>query len=103
MVYLNPILAYGVQRFTEHAADAGVDGLIVVDLSLEETGELRAACQGAGLDLIFFLAPTSTEARMRLVAEQAPGFLYSVCGTRVTRPRQRIPAPLHSLLGGVPP
>lgn len=99
MGYLNPILAYGVKRFTEHAADAGVDGLIIVDLSLEETGELRAACQGAGLDLIFFLAPTSTEARMRLVAEQATGFIYCISVTGVTGSRQEIGAEVDSLLG----
>lgn len=101
MGYLNPILAYGVHRFTEHAADAGVDGLIVVDLSLEETGELRAACQGAGLDLIFFLAPTSTEARMRLVAEQATGFIYCISVTGVTGSRQAIGAEVDSFLGRI--
>jgi tryptophan synthase alpha chain len=98
MGYLNPILAYGIKRFTQHAADAGVDGLIIADLSLEETGELRAACQGAGLDLIFFLAPTSTEARIRLVAEQATGFIYCISVTGVTGSRQEIGAEVHSLL-----
>jgi tryptophan synthase alpha chain len=101
MGYLNPILAYGIKRFTEHAANAGVDGLIVADLSLEETGELRAACQGAGLDLIFFLAPTSTDARMRLVAEQATGFIYCVSVTGVTGSRQQIGAEVDSLLGRI--
>jgi tryptophan synthase alpha chain len=101
MGYLNPILAYGIKRFTEHAADVGVDGLIVVDLSLEETGELRAACKGAGLDLIFFLAPTSTEARMRLVAEQATGFIYCISVTGVTGSRQTIGAEVESLLGRI--
>ena len=101
MGYINPILAYGVHRFTEHAADAGVDGLIVVDLSLEETSGLRAACQGAGLDLIFFLAPTSTEARMRLVAEQATGFIYCISVTGVTGSRQAIGAEVDSLLGRI--
>ena len=101
MGYLNPILAYGVKRFTEHAADAGVDGLIVADLSLEETGELRAACQYAGLDLIFFLAPTSTEARMRLVAEQATGFIYCISVTGVTGSRQEIGTEVEGLLGRI--
>lgn len=101
MGYLNPILAYGIKRFTEHAADVGVDGLIIPDLSLEETGELRAACQGAGLDLIFFLAPTSTEARMRLVAEQATGFIYCISVTGVTGSRQEIGAEVDSMLGRI--
>jgi tryptophan synthase alpha chain len=101
MGYLNPILAYGVKRFTEHAADVGVDGLIIVDLSLEETGELRDACRGAGLDLIFFLAPTSTEARMRLVAERATGFIYCISVTGVTGSRQAIGAEVDSLLGRI--
>jgi tryptophan synthase alpha chain len=101
MGYLNPILAYGVKRFTEHAANVGVDGLIVADLSLEETGELRAACRYNGLDLIFFLAPTSTEARVRLVAEQASGFIYCVSVTGVTGSRQEIGAEVDSLLGRI--
>lgn len=101
MGYINPILAYGVKRFTEHAADAGVDGLIIVDLSLEETAEIREACRGAGLDLIFFLAPTSTEARMRLVAEQATGFIYCISVTGVTGSRQSIGVEVDSLLGRI--
>jgi tryptophan synthase alpha chain len=78
-----------------------VDGLIIADLSLEETGELRAACQGAGLDLIFFVAPTSTEARIRLVAEQATGFIYCISVTGVTGSRQTIGAEVDSLLGRI--
>jgi tryptophan synthase alpha chain len=101
MGYLNPILAYGVKRFTEHAADVGVDGLIVADLSLEETGELRSACRYSGLDLIFFLAPTSTAARMRLVAEQASGFIYCISVTGVTGSRQEVGAEVGSLLGRI--
>jgi tryptophan synthase alpha chain len=101
MGYLNPILAYGVKRFTEHAADVGVDGLIIADLSLEETAELRAACQGSGINLIFFLAPTSTEARISLVAEQATGFIYCISVTGVTGSRQAIGAEVDSLLGRI--
>jgi tryptophan synthase alpha chain len=101
MGYLNPILAYGIKRFTEEAADAGVDGLIIADLSLEETGELRAACEAASLDLIFFLAPTSTEARVRLVAEQAKGFIYCISVTGVTGSRQEIGAGVDSWLGRI--
>jgi tryptophan synthase alpha chain len=101
MGYLNPILAYGVKRFTEHAADVGVDGLIIADLSLEETAELRAVCQGSGINLIFFLAPTSTEARISLVAEQATGFIYCISVTGVTGSRQAIGAEVDSLLGRI--
>src|ERR1700680_2377052 len=88
MGYLNPILAYGVKRFTEHAPDVAIDELIVADLSLEETADLLAACRYSGLDLIFFLAPTSTETRMRLVAEHASGFIYCISVTGVTGSRQ---------------
>jgi tryptophan synthase alpha chain len=101
MGYLNPILAYGVKRFTEHAADVGVDGLIMADLSLEETGELRAACLGSGIDLILFLAPTSTEARISLVAEQATGFIYCISVTGVTGSREAIGAEVDTLLGRI--
>ncbi|MHB8507597.1 MAG: tryptophan synthase subunit alpha [Candidatus Dormibacteria bacterium] len=98
MGYVNPLLAYGYQRFCEDAAAAGVDGLIVVDLALEETDELHRHCQANGLDLIFLLAPTSTERRIETVARLASGFVYCVAVTGVTGSRDKLPDDLSAFL-----
>ena len=65
MGYYNPVLSYGLERFARDAGESGVDGLIVVDLPLEEAGPLRTALRAQGIDLIFLLAPTSTTERIR--------------------------------------
>jgi tryptophan synthase alpha chain len=91
MGYYNPIFHYGVDRFVRHAAEAGVDGFIVPDLPTEESDDLYAACQAAGRDLIFLLAPTSTEARIISVAERASGFIYCVSLAGVTGARSNLP------------
>jgi tryptophan synthase alpha chain len=103
MGYLNPILAYGVERFANEAAAAGVDGLIVVDLSMEETGAIHRACADAGLDLIFFVAPTSTDVRIRQVAELATGFIYCIAVTGVTGSRESLGADVDKLLQTIRP
>lgn len=103
MGYINPILSYGVERFAKDAAVAGVDGLIVVDLSMEETGDIHRACAEAGLDLIFFVAPTSTAARIRQVAELATGFIYCIAVTGVTGSRESIGADVDKLLQTIRP
>jgi tryptophan synthase alpha chain len=98
MGYLNPVLAYGVEAFCTDAAAAGADGLIVPDLPPEEAGEVAAACQAAGLALIFFLAPTSDAARIQVVTEQASGFIYVVTLTGVTGARETLPASLRAFI-----
>ena len=84
MGYLNPIEAMGEQTFVTSAKAAGVDGVLVVDLPPEESAELADALRAAGLDPIYLLAPTTTEARMKLVAAQARGYLYYVSLKGVT-------------------
>jgi tryptophan synthase alpha chain len=101
MGYLNPILAYGVDRFCADATAAGVDGLIVPDLAMEETSELHRACREAGLDLVFFVAPTSTEARIKMVAELATGFIYCIAVTGVTGSRETISPDVDKLLAKI--
>ena len=91
MGYYNPILQYGPRRFAAAAAAAGVDGFIVPDLPTEESDELLAACRAHGRDLIFLLAPTSTEARIADVGRRASGFVYCVSLTGVTGVRDRLP------------
>jgi tryptophan synthase alpha chain len=82
--YLNPLLQFGVGRFAAEAARAGVDGLLVTDLPLEETGEFSLALAANSLDLILLVAPTSTDERLRIIADKASGFIYAISRTGVT-------------------
>lgn len=101
MGYYNPVMAWGEGAFVEAAARAGADGFILVDLPPEEADGLRAACRAAGLDLIFLLAPTSTDARIQRVAAQASGFIYCVSVTGVTGARAHLPPGLADFLARV--
>ena len=101
MGYYNPLLAYGLARFTKDAAEAGVDGLIIVDLPPEESDEMLAACEATGLRLIYLVAPTSTEERIREVARRASGFVYCVGVTGVTGERDEIAPGLAEFVGRV--
>jgi tryptophan synthase alpha chain len=101
MGYLNPILAHGVERFCADARAAGVDGLIIPDISMEETAQLHRSCQAAGLDLVFFVAPTTPEARVRQVAELASGFIYCIAVTGVTGSRDEIAGDVDMLLAKI--
>jgi tryptophan synthase alpha chain len=101
MGYYNPILAYGVARFTSALAAAGGDGVIVVDLPPEESDEMLAACREAGLRLIYLVAPTSTEERVREVAKRASGFIYCVSVTGVTGAREDLASGLADFIGRV--
>jgi tryptophan synthase alpha chain len=84
MGYANPIEAMGVGRFVERARAAGVDGVLVVDYPPEECGTFAELVKGAGMDLIFLLAPTSTEPRIEQVVRLASGYVYYVSLTGVT-------------------
>ena len=84
MGYANPIEAMGVERFVAEAAKAGVDGVIVVDYPPEECVEFAALCAKNGIDQIFLLAPTSTDARIKAVAKMGRGYLYYVSLKGVT-------------------
>jgi tryptophan synthase alpha chain len=90
MGYYNPILAYGLDSFVRDAAFAGVDGLIVVDLPPEESAPVREACVANGIRLIYLLAPTSTDERIKLAAGLGSGFLYCVSLTGVTGARDEL-------------
>ncbi|MCC6627772.1 MAG: tryptophan synthase subunit alpha [Chloroflexi bacterium] len=101
MGYFNPLLAYGVDRFAADAAAAGADGLIVPDVPPVESDELLAACRHHGLDLIFMLAPTSTDADIEEVARRASGFIYCVSVTGVTGARDTVSGDLGAYIGRV--
>src|SRR5215207_2589051 len=98
MGYLNPILSYGVERFVQDARAAGADGVIVPDLPPEEADSLAEACQREGMALIFFLAPTSSDERVVLVAQRAMGFIYVVSLTGVTGERRELASDLTEFI-----
>jgi len=87
MGYYNPIYIYGVDRFITDAKDAGVDGLIMVDLPPEEDEELCLPARSAGLDFIRLITPTTDEARMPRVMANSSGFVYYVSITGITGTR----------------
>jgi tryptophan synthase alpha chain len=89
--YMNPLLAYGIERFAADAVAAGVDGVLPLDLPPEEQPELRVALAKAGLATVCLAAPTTTPARRTYLAEQSRGFLYYVCRLGVTGERTALP------------
>jgi tryptophan synthase alpha chain len=101
MGYYNPLLAYGLETFCSAAARVGADGIIAVDLPPEESGPLHDACRQSGLDLVYLLAPTSTDERIAFVAERASGFIYCVSLSGVTGARDELPPGLADFLARV--
>ncbi len=95
--YYNPFFSYGLRQFSEDAAEAGVDGVLVVDLPPEEVAEFKVHTDRVGLDFVFLLAPTSTGERIDLVADRASGFIYLVSVTGVTGERPNMDYALDSL------
>lgn len=98
MTYFNPVLSYGLEEFCTACAGSGISGLIIPDLPPEEGLELEAISQRQGLDLIYLLAPTSSEERIRLVAERSRGFIYLVSVTGVTGVRRSLPSDLAAFV-----
>lgn len=90
MGYLNPVEIHGAQRFAREAIDAGVDGVLLVDLPPEEAAETRALFNRAGLQLIALAAPTTSPARTALLCQQAQGYLYYVSFAGVTGASERL-------------
>jgi len=101
MSYYNPIFHYGVEEFCAECEQVGVDGLIIPDLPPEEGSELSDATHKHGLDLIYLLAPTSTDERIKLIAEKSSGFIYLVSVTGVTGARASLPQELSSFVAQV--
>jgi tryptophan synthase alpha subunit len=101
MTYLNPVLAYGVERFAADASAAGADGLILVDLPVEEAAEAQAALARHGLDMVYLIAPTSTDERIKLICSRASGFIYCVSVTGTTGARAELAAGLGDFIARV--
>ena len=88
--YVNPVLAMGLERFMQRAGEVGVDGVLVLDLPIEEADELRDTASAVGIDPIFLLSPTTEEGRIRRAAELGRGFLYGISRLGVTGERDTI-------------
>lgn len=96
--YLNPVLRFGLARFCAAAADAGLDGALLTDLTLEEAGEYVECMRSRELATVFLAAPTSTDQRLRRIAKACSGFVYAVSRTGVTGERQEVAADARELV-----
>ena len=101
MGYYNPLVRYGVEQFVADAAAAGVDGFIVPDLPVEESDRLHTACKEYGRNLVYMIAPTSTDELIATTAERASGFIYCVSVTGVTGARDQMSQALGDYLGRI--
>jgi tryptophan synthase alpha chain len=99
--YANPFFVYGYERLCADAAQAGVDGLLVVDLAFEESGELRQCAGRHGLCLIPLIAPTTPDERAAAILKRAQGFVYYVMVTGVTGARERLSADVAERVAGL--
>ena len=90
LTYYNLVFSYGEEKFITDAARAGIDGLVIPDLPLEESSSLQSLALQQGVDLIYLLTPTSTEERIRMTSERAQGFIYCVALTGVTGVRDNL-------------
>ena len=96
--YFNPVLQMGLEKFASGAAKAGADGVLLTDLTLEEGSDYRTILRGKGLDTIFLVAPTSTNDRLKRIAEASSGFVYLISRTGVTGAREALPEDLPALI-----
>jgi tryptophan synthase alpha chain len=99
--YFNPLLQFGVEQLAREAKRAGVDGVLVTDLVPEEASEFAAVLRTNELDMIFLVAPTSTDERLQMVAERASGFIYAVSRAGVTGAREEMSAEAEKLVSRV--
>ena len=99
--YLNPVIRYGLERLARDAAAAGIDGCLLTDASVEEASDYVAAMHRHGLDTVFLAAPTSTERRLKLIAQYSTGFVYLVSRTGVTGARDSLSDAVGPLIRAV--
>lgn len=100
MTYANVVFSYGTERFMKTAAEIGIDGLILPDVPFEEKEEFASVSRAYGLDLISLIAPTSHD-RIRMIAEQAEGFVYCVSSLGVTGVRSEITTDIGAMVAQV--
>jgi tryptophan synthase alpha chain len=96
--YLNPVLRLGLARFCAAAADSGVDGALITDLTVEEAGDYIRAMRARDLATVFLAAPTSTDKRLKRIADTSRGFVYAVSRTGVTGTREELATDARELV-----
>lgn len=96
MTYLNVLFKYGYDRFLQNASDAGICGVIIPDMPYEEKDELQSVAKNYGIEVISLIAPTS-EDRIKTIAKDAEGFIYTVSSLGVTGVRSEIKTDLESI------
>jgi tryptophan synthase alpha chain len=99
--YFNPLLQYGLDKLGPAAQRAGIDGILVTDLTPEAAQPFAASLRSHDIDMIFLVAPTSTDARLKLIARHASGFVYAVSRTGVTGTRKNLSEQAESLVSRV--
>ncbi|MGA2674800.1 MAG: tryptophan synthase subunit alpha [Terracidiphilus sp.] len=99
--YLNPILRFGLHKFVDDAAAAGVDGVLVTDLIVEEAEEYLAEMQRVGLAPIFLAAPTSPDERLEAIATHSKGFVYAISRVGITGTQQNLTSDAASLVARI--
>jgi tryptophan synthase alpha chain len=101
MTYINPVLSYDPRKFAAEAAQAGVAGVIVPDLPIEEAEPIAGWLRSAALDTVFMVAPTTPPDRMTAICKQSSGFVYCVTVTGITGVRKELPPGLPELFAAV--
>ncbi|HEY1937392.1 MAG TPA: tryptophan synthase subunit alpha [Candidatus Angelobacter sp.] len=96
--YLNPMLRFGMERFCNEAAKAGVDGALVTDLTVEEADEYRRMMAAHNLDTVFLAAPTSPDQRLKAITQACKGFVYAVSRTGITGAQKQIATDAQGLV-----
>jgi len=96
--YFNPILQMGLEKFAKRASTAGADGVLVTDMTPEESAEHCSAMRASGLDTVFLAAPTSTDERLNRIARVSSGFLYVISRTGVTGAKDSLPEELPAMV-----
>jgi tryptophan synthase alpha chain len=96
--YANPLLRLGIAEFARQAADAGVDGVLALDLPIEEAEDFQETMAGSGIDTIFLLSPTTTDARIARAAALGRGFLYGISRLGVTGARDQVSSGAEALV-----
>lgn len=100
LTYLNPVFKYGYEKFCARCEETGVNGIIIPDMPYEEKGELRQYAKAHHVNIISLIAPTS-EARIKMIASEAEGFLYVVSSMGVTGMRSEIKTDLNAIVSAV--
>lgn len=101
MGYINPILAYGMERFVQDAVGTGVDGFIVPDLPADEAQRMEEVCDAVDCPMIYMLAPTSSQDRIRWIVDRARGFLYLVSVVGTTGARSSLSETLEQFVASI--